>query len=331
MCLNSKKPITMTEPIPRSERVAQAVAIFENHGPFTTFKDVCETFIKVFDEIELSVIAHNTKYGVGSQESIVMSVPAPQAHTQYPGLYFSVATRHIMIFSDWGAMALYHKIPGVYDEILLYKTEELTTRLFHKLSACGRGVWDFEPTQKAIAMNIFSQTHAGRNVSLRNLVHAFFTELYNDTTTPRFDEYDAHSMIVKTFVHVREDAMIHNQNVGQHGNDSFPHILGVPVLGEWKELGCYKRHVDASQGHTVYHAVTTHQYLLIASNGAIEFHQAVDVLFMKTSTTLYQNNVYNTRILSLPGDDGKNVWGYPSERMESFSANNKVGMVIASE
>jgi len=132
-----------TEPIYRRTRIAQAIENFKPKGPFSTKDEVLECFIALFDEVELSVKEHNSKVTSGSMETVYMSVPSPVQHMRYKGLYYSIATKHVMFFTAWGAFALYRSIEHE-NGLEVYHNNELCLPLYEKVGACGRGVWDFE-------------------------------------------------------------------------------------------------------------------------------------------------------------------------------------------
>lgn len=130
------------QPIPRWQRISDFIKSFDKVGPFTTKEEVLNSFIALFDENELKSKEHNQRVKNGSMETVYMSVPVPAQHHQYTNLHYSIATKHIVIFSDWGAVAMYRKIEGVYADISQYKNNPLCLPLIDKKSNCGRSVWD---------------------------------------------------------------------------------------------------------------------------------------------------------------------------------------------
>ncbi len=132
--------------ITRSERVLQLIDTFFKLRLFTNLNDAREALIVTFDGIELQANEHNASIRIEhdsdlAMETVFMSVPSPKQHHVYPHLYFAIATRHIIIFSDWGAVALYRKILSVYDEIAIYKNYDQSLLLLSKPGACRRDIW----------------------------------------------------------------------------------------------------------------------------------------------------------------------------------------------
>ncbi len=132
------------KPIPRWKRLEMTLNNFREQGPFSTFDQINEAFIVTFDNIEISVSAHNKKvkpFSVDEKEATYMSVPSAIQHSRHKSIYFALATGHIILFTEWGSFAIYHRIEGVFDELELYKESELSKPLFMKASACKRNIW----------------------------------------------------------------------------------------------------------------------------------------------------------------------------------------------
>ncbi len=132
----------VVQPIPRWKRISDFIWSFNTVGPFKTKDEALHFFIVLFDQNELKAKEHNEKVRNGSMETVYMSVPVPTQHHQYTNLHYSIATKHIVIFSDWGAVAMYRKIEGVYDDIAQYKNNPLALPLIEKKSFCERSIWD---------------------------------------------------------------------------------------------------------------------------------------------------------------------------------------------
>lgn len=134
----------------RRERVQQLIRSMEKQPEFDSFTEAYETLVGVFDRIEMSAAENNRQVNDGSQEMIHMVVSVPLEHPTLQGIRYSLMTKHFLVFSERGAIALYRKIPGEsYTDITKYRDNPLSPPLLHKSGACGKNVWGEQITQHA--------------------------------------------------------------------------------------------------------------------------------------------------------------------------------------
>jgi len=167
-------------------------------------------------------------------------------------------------------------------------------------------------------MNLFRKTHKNRCVSIRDTIHAFFTEVY---ATSKFllDAPDAYQLLFEKLESVTDEANIHNRKFSNKvGSPKFI-LLHLTPFHNWEKM-------IAGDG-SLYLTTTTNQYLLVGQNGSIEIHQFKGRVYLKENPLEYRENKHQTLVFSKPGSDGNNVWGMPSEPIEFFSENKKSGLV----
>lgn len=174
-------------------------------------------------------------------------------------------------------------------------------------------------------MNIFTKGFIGKYVTTRDITHIYFTMLFADKTVCANEE-QAHDLISKYYWAVVEDAKTHNQRqVNVSSEEKKLPSLRIESLKNWKALDVY------NGLNKILFCSTTHQRLLIADNGAFEFHQGIRDFFITQHPLLYKENEHASLILTKPGYNGINVWGVPDENREYFSANTKSGLIRVPE
>jgi hypothetical protein len=130
------------QPILRERRLEQILDSFQRVGPFTTFQEALETFNGIFYRHERSTQQHNSKIAVQTKETLPMTFPIP--HPKLTGIWYSIMIGHVMLFTEWGAFALYIKQKNTYTEIDEYKKVTGKSVVLELAGASGRKVWEFE-------------------------------------------------------------------------------------------------------------------------------------------------------------------------------------------
>ncbi len=136
------------QPIVRERRLDLILDSFKRIGPFTSFEEAFENFNGIFYRHEKSAHQHNSKIAVQTKETLPMTFPKPIPHSQFTGIWYSIMIGHAMLFTEWGAFALYIKKKNVYSDIKEYKNAAQKSIVLELAGADGRKVWDLETTTK---------------------------------------------------------------------------------------------------------------------------------------------------------------------------------------
>lgn len=136
------------QPILRERRLDQILDSFKRLAPFSSFEEAFENFNGIFYRHERSTQEHNSKIAIQTKETLPMTFPKPIPHSQFAGVWYSIMIGHVMLFTEWGAFALYVRGKNVYSEIEEYKNANEKSIVVELAGADGRRVWDSEITTK---------------------------------------------------------------------------------------------------------------------------------------------------------------------------------------